>query len=295
MAKERGATNDNYSRMPAPISRLGKAAMLSPRRLTASRRRLPDFLVIGTQRGGTTSLYRHLVAHPQVESATPSKGVHYFDKEPDKSLNWYRAHFPLARDGGPISGEGAPYYLFHPLVPARVADALPDVRVIAMLRDPVERAYSAYKQEYARGFEDADTFERALELEPERLDGEEERMIRHPAYQSYNHQHHAYVGRGRYLEQLTAWRAHVPAERMLVLQTERFSADPAAGMRDVFTFLGLEPVIEDSYRKHNARLSADMNPATREQLAATFAEPNRRLYEYLGEDFGWSQPGVAAT
>ena len=133
--------------------------------------------MIGTQRGGTTSLYRHLVAHPQVESATPSKGVHYFDKEPDKSLNWYRAHFPLARDGGPISGEGSPYYLFHPLVPARVAEALPDVRVIAMLRDPVERAYSAYKQEYARGFEDAETFERALELEPERLDGEEERMV----------------------------------------------------------------------------------------------------------------------
>ena len=112
MARERGATNDNYSRIPAPISRFGKAALLSPRRLTASRRRLPDFLVIGTQRGGTTSLYRHLVAHPQVESATPSKGVHYFDKEPDKSLNWYRAHFPLARDGGPISGEGAPYSSF---------------------------------------------------------------------------------------------------------------------------------------------------------------------------------------
>ncbi len=295
MARERGVTNDNYSRIPAPISRFGKAVMLSPRRLTASRRRLPDFLVIGTQRGGTTSLYRHLVAHPQVESATPSKGVHYFDKEPDKSLNWYRAHFPLARDGGPISGEGAPYYLFHPLVPARVAEALPDVRVIAMLRDPVERAYSAYKQEYARGFEDADTFERALELEPERLDGEEKRMVKHPAYQSYNHQHHAYVGRGMYLGQLQAWRAHVPAERMLVLQTEQFSADPAAGMRDVFTFLGLEPVFQDTYRKHNARLSADMNPTTREQLAATFAEPNRRLYEYLGADFGWSQPGVAAT
>ena len=288
MARERGAANDNYSRIPAPIARLGKAVVLSPRRVTASRRQLPGFLVIGTQRGGTTSLYRHLVAHPQVESATPSKGVHYFDREPEKSLNWYRAHFPLARDDGHISGEGSPYYLFHPLVPARVATALPEVRVIAILRDPVERAYSSYKQEYARGFEDAETFEQALELEPERLSGEEERIVRHPGYQSYSHQHHAYVGRGMYLDQLKAWRQHVPAERTLVLQTERFSADPASGMRAVFQFLGLEPVLQDSYRKYNARPYADMKPDTRERLAAAFAEPNRRLYEFLGEDFGWS-------
>lgn len=295
MARERGAANDNYSRIPAPIANLGKATMLLPRRLTASRRELPGFLVIGAQRAATTSLYRYLVGHPQVESAWPSKGVHYFDKHPEQSLSWYRAHFPAARDGRPMSGEGAPYYLFHPLVPSRVALTLPDVRVIAILRDPVERAYSQYKQEYARGFEDSESFERALELEPERLAGEAERMVEHPGYQSYSHQHHAYVARGMYLKQLQAWREHVPAERTLVLQTERFSADPSAGMTRVFEFLGLDVVLQDSYRKYNARPYADMDPGTRERLATAFDEPNQKLYDYLGTDFGWSRPQAATT
>jgi hypothetical protein len=290
MARERGAANDNYSNLPAPLARAGKAALLFPRRITASRRRLPDFLVIGTQRGGTTSLYRYLVAHPQVESASPSKGVHYFDKEPERSVSWYRAHFPVQRTDGPISGEGAPYYMFHPLVAGRVEAVLPDVRVIAILRDPVERAYSHYKQEYARGFEDAETFEQALALEPDRLSGEEERMVAHPGYQSYSHQHHSYVARGMYADQLERWASHVPAERTLVLHSERFSADPSEGMARVFAFLGLDPVLQDSYKRHNARPYADIKAETREQLTATFAEPNRRLYERLGSDFAWASP-----
>ncbi len=295
MARERGAANDNYSRIPAPLARFGKAVMLVPRQMTSSRRVLPGFIVIGAQRAATTSLYRHIVEHPDVESAWPSKGVHYFDNHPKNSLDWYRAHFPVDHDGRPMSGEGAPYYLFHPLVPGRVAQSLPDVRVIAILRDPVERAYSQYKQEYARGFEDAATFEEALDLEPQRLQGEERRMIERPGYQSYSHQHHSYVARGMYLDQLTAWERELPAERMLVLQTERFSADPAVGMHEVFEFLGLDPVLKDDYKKYNARPYADMNPATRERLAVTFDEPNRRLYEHLGTDFGWSRPRAATT
>ncbi len=138
-----------------------------------------------------------------------------------------------------ITGEGSPYYLFHPAGPARVAAAVPAARLIAMLRDPVERAYSHYQQEYARGFEDADTFERALELEPGRLAGERERMLADPAYASRAMQHHAYVARGEYVDQLTAWRERFPAERTLVISYERFFADPETGYAEVLRFLGL--------------------------------------------------------
>ena len=116
-----------------------------------------------------------------------------------------------------MTGEGSPYYLFHPHGPARAAAAVPGARVIVMLRDPVERAYSHYQQEYARGFEDAATFEAALDLEPSRLEGERERMLADPAYDSRAYQHHAYVTRGEYADQLTAWRERFPAERMLVI------------------------------------------------------------------------------
>src|SRR5919204_149042 len=196
MRRERGAANDNYSRIPAPLADAVKAVYVGARMLQAGSRPLPDFLVIGAQRCGTTSLYRYLEKHPNVIGASPSKGVHYFDMNAERSLRWYRAHFPTERrrrqaGSGAVTGEASPYYLFHPRGPDRVRAAVPDARLIAMLRDPVDRAYSQYQQEYARGFEDAETFERALELEPARLAGERERMLADPEYESPALQHHA--------------------------------------------------------------------------------------------------------
>ena len=202
MRRERGARNDNYSRVPEPVADAAKAAFVGARMVNAGSRPLPDFLIIGAQRCGTTSLYRYLEKHPQVIGAAPSKGVHYFDVHHERSLRWYRAHFPTRRrreraGRRAVTGEASPYYVFHPHGPDRVRAAVPNVRLILMLRDPVVRAFSQYQQEYARGFEDAETFERALELEPGRLAGERERMLADPGYDSQAMQHYAYVARGR--------------------------------------------------------------------------------------------------
>jgi LPS sulfotransferase NodH len=157
-----------------------------------------------------------------------------------------------------------------------------------MLRDPVERAYSHARLEYARGFEDADTFERALDLEPSRLAGERERMLADPAYDSRAMQHHAYVTRGEYVDQLMAWRERFPAERTLVICYERFFADPTAGYAEVLRFLGLpDPAGPPQFKAYNARPSAGMGEETRARLEAHYAEPNRRLEEYLGMGMGW--------
>jgi Sulfotransferase domain len=295
MARERGAANDNYRNLPAPIATLGREAMLLPRRLNAGRRRLPDFLIIGAQRCGTTSLYRYLLAHPQVRPAYPSKGAHYFDKHPGKSLGWYRAHFPAADGTSWVTGEASPYYMFHPLVPGRAARALPDVKLIAMLRDPVERAYSHYQQEYARGFEGSSSFEQALGLEPERLHGERERMLADPGYDSYSLQHHSYMARGDYMDQIQAWLEHYPAEQLLIVHAEAFFADARTEVERAQRFLGLEPAGLPDYRAHNARRYSAMSPDTRERLNARFAEPNRRLYAHLGVDFHWGRQQPAAV
>ena len=293
MARERGAANDNYRNLPAPLATLGREAMLLPRRLTAGGRRLPDFLIIGAQRSGTTSLYRYLQAHPQVRPAYPSKGAHYFDKNPRRSLGWYRAHFPSG-GGDWVTGEASPYYLFHPLVPGRVAAALPGVKLIAMLRDPVERAYSHYQQEYARGFEDCESFEQALDREPQRLRGERERMLADSRYDSYSLQHHSYMARGDYLDQIEAWLERFPAEQLLIIQAEAFFANPRPEVERAQRFLGLEPAGLPEYKAHNARRYAPMTEATRERLNARFAEPNRRLYDHLGVEFEWgTQPAAA--
>ena len=294
MRRERGARNDNYSRVPEPVADAVKAAYVGARMVNAGSRPLPDFLMIGAQRCGTTSLYRYLEKHPQVIGAAPSKGVHYFDVHHERSLRWYRAHFPTRRrrervGRRAVTGEASPYYVFHPHGPDRVRAAVPNVRLILMLRDPVVRAFSQYQQEYARGFEDAETFERALELEPGRLAGERERMLADPGYDSRAMQHYAYVARGEYAAQLEAWRARFDPEQLHVIQAEEFFTDPETVYRGVLEFLGLPvPVRPPQFKAHNARPAGGMAPETRTRLAEHFAEPNRRLEELVGRRLGWT-------
>ena len=292
MRRERGARNDNYSRVPEPVADAAKAAFVGARMVNAGSRPLPDFLIIGAQRCGTTSLYRYLEKHPQVIGAAPSKGVHYFDVHHERSLRWYRAHFPTRRrrdraGGRAVTGEASPYYVFHPHGPDRVRAAVPNVRLILMLRDPVIRAFSQYQQEYARGFEDAETFEQALELEPGRLAGERERMLADPGYDSHAMQHYAYVARGEYA---TSSKRGAPGSTPTSSWSSRprsSSADPETAYRGVLDFLGLRRSgAAAAFKAHNARPAGGMAPETRTRLAEHFAEPNRRLEELLGRRAG---------
>jgi hypothetical protein len=260
-------------------------------------RSMPDFMIIGGQRCGTTSLYRYLAQHPGVAPAVLNKGMHYFDTNFSRGRIWYRAHLPSQpykafvgwRRGVPsvITGEGSPYYVFHPLAPERIANAVPGVRSILILRDPVARAQSQYQHELARGFESL-PFEDALEREEERLDGEERRMLDDPGYYSFSHQHHSYVARGRYLEQIQRWLRFFPRDQLLILEAGDMFSDPDASFRAVLRFLHLEEMSLDSYGKLNAHSYSSMSERARTFLEARFQEPNRALGEFLGRDLGWS-------
>ena len=184
--------------------------------------RLPEFLVIGGQRCGTTSLYRYLAAHPSVRPAT-GKELQYFSLYHGRGERWYRAHFPV-RPPSVLSFEASPYYLFDPEVPARVAATLPDARFVALVRDPAERAYSHYLHSVTYGVEPL-SFADALDAEESRL-----RDGGHTARRRYS-----YVARGRYAEQLARWHAAVGRERVIVLRTE----DLTARYGDILAFLGL--------------------------------------------------------
>jgi len=109
---------------------------------------------VGAQKAGTSSLYSYMVQHPQVLPAA-RKEIHYFDRHYDKGLRWYRRHFPLrARlSSERLSGEASPYYLFHPHAPRRIAETLPDARILMLLRNPANRAISHYFHEARVGRE----------------------------------------------------------------------------------------------------------------------------------------------
>jgi Sulfotransferase domain len=271
--------------------------------LTTSRYRLlPDYLIVGAQRSGTTSLYRYLAQHPNVGAAVVRKGAHWFDTGYDHGLAWYRSHFPTrlrksfverVRDGAFITGEGSPYYMFHPLAPARIARHLPEAKLIVLLRNPVDRAYSHHQHEVARGFEHL-SFEDAVESESERLAGETDRMLEEPLYYSFNHQHYSYLARGRYAEQLEVLLGLFPRERVLVLRSEDFFANPPREFGRILDFLDLPAWSPRSFRAENARSYAPLAAPLRARLDAYFAEPNRHLRTILGPDFGWTSAGEAS-
>lgn len=276
-----------------PVRPVVKAGVRRYTTLTAGVRLLPDFVLIGTQRGGTTSLYNYLVAHPGIAGAVMEKEVHFFDENYSKGEAWYRARFPsslgVARrpgSGRRLIGEASPYYLFHPHAASRLARMLPEARLIAMLRDPVERAYSHYRHEVDLGHETL-PFEEAIEREPERLRGEAERMLEDPTYASFEHKHHSYLARGIYADQLPAWNERFPEEELLVLRSEDFFTDPAGELRRVLEFLGVRAWRPARFRRYNAATSSGMSEATRRDLLAFFRPHNARLRTQLGRDFGW--------
>ncbi len=273
------------------------------RAATCSIRLLPDFIIIGAQRGGTTSLYNYLAEHPCIGAAS-IKEVHFFDSPHFKQgLSWYRGHFPTATEKFYaerlkklkfITGEASPYYLFYPHAPVRIARMLPDVKLIVMLRNPVDRAYSHYYHELAGGAEQLSSFEEAIDREDERLAGVPEKMQEDERYYSFNHRHFSYLARGIYVDQLRPWMSLFSQEQILIIKSEDFYADPAAVFKQSLAFLGLEslPPIgrrEDIFKRYNDTKPPRMNMTTRKRLLEFFSPHNARLYEFLGRDFGWEQ------
>jgi hypothetical protein len=271
-------------RVPEPVRKVLRGTYRTYGRATAGARPLPDFLILGAQKAGTTALYAYLRWHPDV--AGPSfKEVSFFDRHYARGERWYRAHLPIRR-GSAIVGEASPGYLFHPLAPQRVREMVPDARLVALLRNPVDRAFSHYQHEVALGREPL-TFEQAVEQEDVRMRGEVERMLRDPSYFSYAWWNYTYLARGRYAEQLERWLAAFPREQLLVLFTEELAADTASVYAHVLDFLGLEQHGLDAYPRIFERDYGGMEPETRARLAQEFAEPNRRLAELLGQEPPW--------
>jgi hypothetical protein len=272
-------------RLPEPVRKVARNAVWTFGKLTARRRPLPHFLVIGAQKAGTTALYAYLRWHPGITG--PSwKEVSFFDRHWWRGEAWYRGQFPL-RAGERLVGEASPSYLFHPLAPERARSLVPDAKLVALLRNPVDRAYSQYQHEVALGREPL-SFEDALAAEDDRLAGEVERLVEDPRAFSRAWWDHTYAARGRYAEQLERWLAVFPREQLLVVPTEELGERPAETYAAILAFLGAEPYELPSYPRVFDRDYEPMRPETRAALAATFAEPNRRLEALLGRTFGWS-------
>ena len=251
-----------------------------------SRQPLPHFLVIGTQKGGTTSLQKLLEQHPGVY-LPPCKEVHYFSLHDQEPPSWYANHFRAAQPGQ-RRGDITPYYLFHPRAPQRIRALLPKVRLIVLLRDPVERTLSQYFHAQRHGFEVLE-LEEALAAETARLAGAEARLAE-PGSTDYGHQKHSYLSRSRYELQLKRYEALFPQKQLLVLRSEDLFSTPKSSWDQIQRFLGLNPISLPSQlaRANAGRGEAKAVPAAiREQLRREFASTAATVKARYGFDWGW--------
>ncbi len=266
---------------------------------TAAYRPLPDFLIVGTKRGGTTSLFNYLLEHPSVLPMFPAargkKSPYYFFEEYHRGAVWYRSHFPTQAYrrrmerilGNPVvAGEGSPYYLYDPWGAEKIHELMPDVKSIILLRDPVKRAYSHYWERVGQGSEPL-SFRDALAAESQRLATEHDRMMADRNFYSREHDFHSYRDRGIYLPQLQRWFEKFPRENVLILRSEDLYADEQAILNQTCDFLGIPHHTMSSFKQHNEQRPDPMPDDIREELREFYAPHNEQLYAYLGRDFGW--------
>ncbi len=266
--------------------RLVRSAVWKARRATASRRVLPDFIVIGGQRCGSTSLHRSLAQHTSIE-ASLRKEVHYFDLHFDRGIDWYRANFSLeSKRAGRITFEATPNYLASADAPERMSSVLPDVKLIALLRDPVERTHSSWKLRTSEGAEHR-PFEIAVEQELagvtptyDGLDDEQKRLLQRTMRWSY-------VEKSTYDEHFERWFEFFDRDQFLVLESEAIFANPAEGLAQIEAFLGIEHDPAIVFPHKNATERSSIDPALRAHLNDYFAPHRERLAAITGVEFSW--------
>ena len=252
-------------------------------------RQLPSAVVVGTMKGGTTQLFAHLIKHPRL-LAPCNKEIDYFSRHVDKSLAWYRSRFPLRHRLKAVNGhtlEASPSYLCSPWAIAKMHAVLPQARIIAVLRDPVSRAFSHYQHAKTRHMEQR-SFHQAVddELRQHVVPAELGVALRPGAPNFWG-----YVGRGYYAVQLEPLLKLYPRGQLLILDSADLFADTNAACQRVFAFLGVEPFdVQPSKVYNRGYYKEKIDPAAAQRLREHYRPHNELLVELTGQHFGWLEP-----
>ncbi|MFB6356193.1 MAG: sulfotransferase domain-containing protein [bacterium] len=245
----------------------------------------PDFILIGGQKCGTSSLFFHLKNHPGIYEPD-NKEINYFTDKYARPAQWYRDYF--TSDPDLLNFEATTYYLFHPLAPKRIKQDLPNCKFIVLLRNPVDRTQSHYHHNIRNDREEL-PFPEAIKKESERIKGEVERIIKEDHYVSFSHRHYSYLTRSLYVKSLSNWLEFFPRERFLIIQSEEFFQHPWNVMKSIEKFLGIKQWTDDFQATGPTGDYEEMNPEFRKHLSDITREYNQRLYDLINIDFEWEQ------
>jgi hypothetical protein len=279
--------------LPGRLREFSRRKSFEYREATWRDRPMPDFLIIGAQRSGTSSLYEYLREHPQLVSSSLKKEIHFFDSGAQKATDnyekgesWYRAHFPRKQHLAAESKifEATPLYLFHPLVPERIFKLAPETKLIALLRNPTDRAISHYFMTRRKNHEDLPMLE-AFRQEEERL----KKVLKGQDYKNEIFVRYTYKSRGRYREQVDRYLQYFPMQQILLLRSEEFFSDPHETLRQVFDFVGVDAgyKVGDVAPRNIGRSKSEIPGAVNDYLNEYFRPHNQALYELTKINFGW--------
>jgi hypothetical protein len=269
-------------------------AWFEARRLSPAKRAMPGFIVIGAQKSGTSSLFAYLGQHPLIIRPI-FKEPYYFDRHYHRGLGWYGRNFPAQstverlndRYGrAHLTFEATPSYVFDPEVPARIARDVATRKLILLLRDPVDRAISAYWHMCRLGLETR-SLEAALKIDLDRYRAEKAFEDGHGPKPSEPPPRPTYLRRGIYHEALARWRRSFAQHELLVIQSEEMFADPASAVRKVFAFLELPPVEHIDFSPQNVGTYAESDGEARQFLGDFYRPHNETLGELTGRRFNW--------
>lgn len=263
---------------------------MKQRRLTAARRELPGFLILGAPRAGTTSLFYYLQQHPQVKTGI-LKEIYYFCYNYHKGELWYRSHFPLEKyvADNDVIGEATPNYLVNPHAPRRIYSLLPSAKLIVLLRNPKERAISEYYFSVRHGEEKLSLME-ALLAEEDRVTAEWKKMVEDEFYFSKIHHFFAYKHRSVYADQLERYLKYFDRSQLHIINSKDLTDKPQTVLQSIAEYLEINSdfsFLDFSIKKNVASYQREIPANSNDYLDEYFYEHNQRLYELIGRDLGW--------
>lgn len=245
----------------------------------------PNFIIIGVQKGGTTTLYETLKKHPNLK-LSKTKEVHYYDIYYSNGLNWYKSFFPL-KWSKKKTGEASPYYIFHPLVPHRLKKDNPQIKLIILLRNPILRAISHYNMERRLGHEPISNFNSALTSEKERISEDLKLLTNSQIEYSFAHQHYSYLGRSRYDNQIKQWFKHFDRSQMLFIQSENLFSNHKHELSRINSFLGIKDYIPEKLEAFNIGSKTKINTQTIKTYSNTFHSIKRNTESLINQKLDW--------
>jgi len=269
------------------------------RKMTSRLRQLPDFIIIGAGRAGTTALYSYLIQHPLIAAALTDNNesvadLHFFEYIISNNIQWYRSHFPILfsksnkHKNSFITGEYTSTYMYHPDVPKRIFNLLPKIKLIVILRNPIDKAYSTYQQQFRFG-EYTTSFEDTINAEFRRIDLNKD----FPELNSNNYDFENFVAQniirhGVYADYLETWLKIFDRKQILILNSDDLKKSTKETLRRVFNFLNVSNYDIKDTSQVNVGKYPTINKITRKKLIEFFKPHNQRLNKLLDTEFNWN-------